>query len=103
MFGYDRVTRPQDVERGLSNTMMVIETRQGLGPWTAGGPATIRGVDPATKPYIGPGLPWGGYHRGGTYVLFADGSVRFIKDTVEPRTFEMISTIAGYEVGGGCF
>ncbi len=30
-------------------------------------------------------------------VAFADGSVRFLRETIDPKVFEAISTIAGGE------
>jgi prepilin-type processing-associated H-X9-DG protein len=46
--------------------------------------------------YIGPGRPFGGLHHGsGANVAFADGSVRFISQTIDPRVFEAVSTISG--------
>ncbi len=53
VFGYDRVTQMQDVTDGASTTMMLAETATASGPWTAGGPATVRGLDPNRQPYIG--------------------------------------------------
>jgi prepilin-type processing-associated H-X9-DG protein len=98
VFGYDRATRLEDVQDGTSMTMMAVETAQNNGPWTAGGPATVRGVDPAQRPYLGKGRPFGGNHRGGgASVLFVDGSVRFVRATIAPRTFEALATIAGGE------
>jgi prepilin-type processing-associated H-X9-DG protein len=97
VFGYDRVTRIVDIVRGTSNTMMIIETAKDNGPWTAGGPATVRGVDPATRPNIGTGRPFGGIHRGGVNVLFADASIRFVRATVDPAVFERIATIGDVE------
>ena len=44
MWGYDRRTRPEDVSRGLAETMLLAETALDNGPWTAGGPPTVRGI-----------------------------------------------------------
>jgi prepilin-type processing-associated H-X9-DG protein len=97
IFGDDRVVTPADILDGNSNTMMVIESTRKAGPWLAGGRATVRGLDPSRPPYLGPGGQFGGIHVNGSNVLMADGSVRFIKDTVDPKVFEALSTIAGGE------
>ncbi len=39
-----------------------------------------------------------GHHPGGTPFSFADGSVRFIKETVDPKTLQMLTTRDGGEV-----
>jgi prepilin-type processing-associated H-X9-DG protein len=77
--------------------MMVAETTLNNGPWTAGGPATVRGLDPGRQPYVGRGCQFGGTHRGGVIVAFADGSFRFHRDALNPKLFEAISTVAGAE------
>jgi prepilin-type processing-associated H-X9-DG protein len=97
VFGYDRATKIADIKDGPSTTMMVAETWDARGSWLAGGPATVRGLDPVRTPYIGPGRQFGGLHRGGVNVLFADGSVRFISPSIDPHVFEALSTIAGGE------
>jgi prepilin-type processing-associated H-X9-DG protein len=97
VFGYDRRTSVSDIKDGLSSTMMLAETAVNIGPWTAGGPTTMRALDPVRKPYIGPGRPFGGNHRGGLNVAFADGSVRFLRETIDPKVFEALSTVAGGE------
>ena len=48
------------------------------------GPSTLRGLDVADEPYLGLGRPFGGCHPGGAYVSMADGSVQFVKDTIDP-------------------
>src|SRR5262249_34049621 len=80
VFGYpeDRQLRLDDASRGISFVMMVAETAHDNGPWLAGGPPTVRGLDPDDQPYIGTGRPWGGCHSGGLYVLLLDGSVRWV-------------------------
>jgi prepilin-type processing-associated H-X9-DG protein len=97
IFGYERRICGQDIKDGASATMMVAETTLHNGPWTAGGLATVRGLDQHSQPYIGRGLQFGGMHRGGTNVAFADGSVRSLRETIDPKVFEALSTVAGGE------
>ena len=97
VFGYDRATRIEDITDGTNQTMMLIETARDHKSWTAGGPSSVRGVDPATRPYIGRNRSFGGYHPGGANVAFADGSVRFLRESIAPAVFEALSTIAGSE------
>jgi prepilin-type processing-associated H-X9-DG protein len=96
-FGYDRRTRMEDFKDGRATTMILVETGTANGPWTAGGPSTVRGLDPSRQPYIGRGRQFGGLHCGGVNVAFADGSVRFLSETIDPKVFEALSTIAGGE------
>lgn len=97
IFGYDRRTRVADVRDGVSTTMMLAETASANGPWTAGGPATVRGLDPSRQPYVGRGRQFGGTHRGGVNAAFADGSVRCLSESIDPKVFEALATIAGGE------
>ena len=92
IFGYDRQTRVNELKDGTSTTMLLAETAVDNGIWSAGGSATVRGLDPSRQPYIGPGLQFGGL-----MVAFADGSVRFIKETIAPKIFEVLSRVAGNE------
>ncbi len=98
VFGYDRRTWMADIKDGASETMMLAETTFANGPWTAGGSATVRGVDPRRQPYLGRGQQFGGAHRGGAMVAFADGSVCFVRESIEPSIFEALATVAGREV-----
>ena len=97
VFGYDRATRIEEIKDGASTTMLLAETATAGGPWTAGGPATVRGLDPSRQPYIGRERQFGGTHRGGANVAFADGSVRFVVEAVDPKVFDALSTVAGGE------
>jgi prepilin-type processing-associated H-X9-DG protein len=98
VFGYDRQTALADITDGAAYTMVIAESERMMGSWLSGGPATVRGLDTTEQPYLGTGRQFGGLHqRSGAMAAFADGSVRFISDTVDPRIFEALSTIAGGE------
>jgi prepilin-type processing-associated H-X9-DG protein len=97
IFGDDRQTRTADIKDGTSTTMMLVESDSPQGPWFAGGRATVRGLDPSRQPYLGPNRQFGGNHNGGANVLMADGSVRIISESVAPKVFEALSTMAGGE------
>jgi hypothetical protein len=94
-YWYDGPTPLTDFLDGQRQTAQFIETAFETGPWLRGGPSTLRGLDPANEPYIGPGRPFGGCHPGGCYASMADGSVRFIKDSIEPALFRALLTRAG--------
>jgi Protein of unknown function (DUF1559) len=108
VFGYDRRIGPQYVPDGTSNTLLILETARDNGPWAAGGPATVRGLDPADRPHLGTGRPFGGTHfaensvlgRGssiGCNMALVDGSVRFVRNEVAPAVLEAAVTVAGGE------
>jgi prepilin-type processing-associated H-X9-DG protein len=96
-YRYDNPTPDSAFKDGRQQTAQIIETNTDLGPWLRGGPSTLRGLDPAATPYLGPGRPFGGCHPGGAYVSMADGSVRFLKDTIDPPIFKAMLTLAGGE------
>jgi prepilin-type processing-associated H-X9-DG protein len=97
VFGHERVTPLAGLKDGASNTLLLAETGLANGPWTAGGAATVRGLDPSRQPYIGRGRQFGGLHQGGVMAAMADGSVRFLRESIDPRVFEAISTVSGGE------
>ncbi len=97
VFGYERQTAMSDITDGAANTMMVAETGRVSGSWLQAGPATVRGLDPASQPYTGAGRQFGGQHGGGVLVAMADGSVRRIDASISAKVFEAISTMAGGE------
>jgi prepilin-type processing-associated H-X9-DG protein len=93
-FGYDRVLHPSDITGSLAATMVAIETGQENGPWAAGGPATVRGIDSNCDRYVGKGAPFGGLHREGANVLWADGSVGIVTERKKQSLFRDEGRIA---------
>ena len=94
--GYDRPTSMATIKDGSSNTIAVMETRSGLGPWARGGASNLRGFDPADVPLHGDQRPFGG-HSNGMQAAMADGSVRFIRSSIDPKNLAAAITIAGDE------
>ena len=96
-WGFDRQMSVSDVVDGLGSTISLIETNRDPGPWLAGGRPTVRGIDAAIRPYIGPRMQFGGLHSGGCQVVMLDGSTRFVANKVDPSTFSAMVTIAGQD------
>jgi prepilin-type processing-associated H-X9-DG protein len=81
--------RIEDVVDGTANTLLVVESRTPV-PWTK--PEDID-YDPTAGP---PTL--GSNHPGGVNAAFADGSVRFIKNSINPGLLRSLVTRNGGEV-----
>jgi hypothetical protein len=96
-FGCERTLKIEDIKDGLANTIAVMETNSDIGPWTAGGFATVRPLDPAKVPYLGTGRPFGSGHRSCTQAAFADGSVHALPKSMSSEVLEALTTIAGGE------
>ena len=91
MFEEGQGTAIQDVTDGTSNTIMVVESKDAV-PWTK--PDDLK-FDPEAKPSLyGAGSP----HPGGFNAAFADGSVRFIKNTINLEVWKALITRASGEV-----
>jgi prepilin-type processing-associated H-X9-DG protein len=86
-FGYYRTLYAKDLVRGQSQTAVAAETSAADGAWTAAGPPTVRGFDPAQAHF-------GGNHRGGCQVTFADGSARFIDAKVSEAEWRRMVVLA---------
>ena len=82
------------VTDGTSNTIMVAETQEGV-LWTKPDDIEFNPENPGQM--FGIGSP----HSGGANVLFADGSVRFIINTINLEVLKALITRAGGEVVGG--
>ncbi len=81
----------QHVTDGTSNTVMVVESKDAV-PWTK--PDDLK-FDPEAKPSL---QGAGSLHPGGFNAGFADGSVHFIKNTINLLTWRALITRASGEV-----
>lgn len=83
---------PEEITDGTSNTILAGEVAEGSKPW--GHPANWR--DPALGINRSPN-GFGSFSPGGANVLFADGMVKFVKSTVDPKILKALGTPAGGE------
>jgi prepilin-type processing-associated H-X9-DG protein len=95
--GYDRLTSAAMIDDGTFHTIALMETQVGLGPWARGGESNLRGFDPDDVPLCGEGRPFGTGHARGMNAAMADGSVRFLRSSIEPKNLAAAITIAGGE------
>jgi prepilin-type N-terminal cleavage/methylation domain-containing protein/prepilin-type processing-associated H-X9-DG protein len=125
MFFNDLSVDAAKVKDGMSNTCMIGETRQinhtssvYCAMWGAGIHTSTHGrvLPTSNAQYTGflPNAPWigpppdalkrpyawvmGSEHPGGLHMAFGDGSVKFIKNSINPHTWWAIQTINGKEV-----
>ncbi len=119
IFFNDSATRIGDITDGTSNTAMICEvwarsyknhvTPATTSPEYLGVSESSRGMHVHSAVYFDwtPNSyrknPWhaNSFHPGGVNCVFADGSVRFISDTIDLVTFKAISTRGGGEVVDG--
>jgi prepilin-type processing-associated H-X9-DG protein len=89
MFEAGKPVRLRDITDGTSNTIMLMEVQSTGSSWAAPGDVDIA--------QLAGGLPPGN-HPGGGQVVLADGSVRFLSQTIDPNILKAMSTRAGNEV-----
>ncbi|REJ91617.1 MAG: DUF1559 domain-containing protein [Planctomycetota bacterium] len=113
-----------DVTDGLSNTILVAETREErMMVWIDGGTAAVvaRRYDGANSPtYAGPEISlnyspyfdysdpyseWGpsSQHEGGAFHLYGDGSVHFLSDHISADVYVAAATRASHEIDEDAF
>jgi hypothetical protein len=91
IFNKGKKPRIQDITDGTSNTIMIVEASDERAvTWTKPDDYEFDGKQPMA------GLV--GLRRGGFLAAFADGSVRFLKDTIKGETLKALFTRAGGEV-----
>jgi prepilin-type processing-associated H-X9-DG protein len=81
-----------DIKDGGSATILAGEIAAGFKPW--GNPTNWR--DPALGINRTPG-GFGSPFKGGANFLFVDGTVRFLKDSIDPGVLKALGTPAGGE------
>jgi len=79
----------KDITDGASNTIMTGEILDSRPPW--GKPGNVR--DPALGIHCGPTY-FGGRFEGATAFGFADGSVHFIANDIDPDVLKALATPA---------
>jgi len=90
-------TRLAEITDGTSNTLMVVEAADPV-TWTKPDDLTFDNAPGRQGAAVnGPGSK----HPGGFNALFADGSVKFIKMSINPTTLRALITKAGGEIVGG--
>lgn len=117
----NRATRIADILDGESNTILMAECAGRPTLWQAGKPVPNKWLNGG--PWAARGLMFGrgstkdgtaffgrcainctndrevySFHTGGAYAVFADGSVHFLRDTIDIRVFARLVTRAGGEV-----
>ena len=91
LFEKGRAVKFAEVRDGLAQTLMVVETKETV-PWTA--PEELPFDPERPTPLFGAGSS----HPGGYNALFGDGSVLFLRATMNPEVLRGMITIAGGEV-----
>jgi prepilin-type processing-associated H-X9-DG protein len=96
LFGLPKGTQFRDVTDGLSNTLMVVEGGEGV-IWTKPDDIPYPSQADLENQRIIPRPPVGSTHPGGFHAGFADGSVRFIKSTIDAAILRALITRNGGE------
>ncbi len=92
VLGGEAARKTREIPDGTSHTILAGEAAGSFRPWAY--PANWR--DPAKGINRSP-EGFGGPSPGGANFLFADGSVKFLKNSIDPKVFRGLNTPAGSE------
>ena len=95
VFSYRNLVAPAQITDGAAQTIALMGVSSNLGPWAAGGQATVRAL--TAQPYVNGPDGFGSGQADGMFVGMADGSVRFISKDIDPNVLERLATIHGGE------
>jgi prepilin-type processing-associated H-X9-DG protein len=84
-----------DITDGSANTIMIVEVAGSGIHWAEPRDLKADEIGYRTNDPDAPGIS--SRHRGGAHVLFCDGSVWLLKDSLDPTTVKALTTIAGGE------
>jgi hypothetical protein len=94
VFGYDRVLKLNGkTDLRLSSLLAVMETTNMSESCMAGGPPTVRGLEPDTA--LGDGGEFGEFGGDGANCLFLDASVHFLRNSIDIRVLRKMATFNG--------
>ena len=91
------IAKMSDIKDGAANTILMAEVPPVFKrPWLAGGGATVVGVPEKNsfKPFVAAEKDG----KRGSYVIMADGSVRFVANSIAFPVWQALGTRAGGEV-----
>ena len=91
----EKSLRLDDFTDGTANTILLVEVADSGIHWLEPRDLHVRQMAPGVNPKSGQGIS--SVHRGGANVVFADGSVHFIRDDITPELLRALLTPAGGE------
>ena len=115
IFGPNRGLKISEVKDGTANTIMTgemqrltsatVQTARSLDGWAIGGVSTMFDTDENLSQGINSGFfqDAGSDHAGGAHFGLADGSVRFISETIDRFLYEQLGTARRGDPTGGEF
>jgi prepilin-type N-terminal cleavage/methylation domain-containing protein/prepilin-type processing-associated H-X9-DG protein len=98
---YELGVAPREIVDGLSRTAAIAETllrRQTESEWINGHNVFAQEADTPINRASGIGNDIGGPHKGGASLVFCDGHVEFVADSIEQRVLISLLTKAGGEL-----